>query len=164
MADGDCRLLQLRPELRNWIYELVLTIINHDSETDDTAELNLILIAKRPRFGNNASTFSVQALLQTCRQIHMEATSVFYEVNCIDLTSRQLAPFLRSMRLQRPRTICQISIYDTSLKMTGLKFLEHLKQLPKLRTLSIASEHLIFDPGTGTKWCEIKLSQECSYS
>ena len=96
-------LLSLPPEIRNSIYGLVLTVKpNVDGH---------VTFGKRPRSGNNAATYSVQAVLQTCKQVYNEAMHVFYSVNTIRLRHLQVKTFLTTMSVKRLSLIQRIAIH-----------------------------------------------------
>lgn len=101
---GDCALLSAPPEIRNHIYEFVLRI-------QAAGGNSAIEIAKRPRSGNNASTYSVQTILQTCKQIYNEAADTFYAVNTIRLPNRQVKTFIDAMSVPRLSFITTIAIH-----------------------------------------------------
>lgn len=103
MADDGCRLLSLPPEIRNAIYELVLTI--------DQDEFGTVDIGKRPKAGNNAVTYTAQALLQTCKEVYADTASVFYSVNIVSLPNLRVKSFLDAMSPQRLSFITHFSAY-----------------------------------------------------
>ncbi|KAK5121256.1 hypothetical protein LTR85_005422 [Meristemomyces frigidus] len=70
-GQASCRLLALPPELRNNIFELVLTV---QPDSGDA-----VTISHASRLDPPAP--SVLAILQTCRQVRDEAQTVFYHAN-----------------------------------------------------------------------------------
>ena len=111
MAQEDCALISLPPEIRNIVYELVFKLGGD--------RFGVINIGKRPKSGNNATTYSVQALLQTCRQIYGEGVGVFYAVNCVSIPNLKVKTFLDAMRSDRLASIRQIAVYGASSELSN---------------------------------------------
>jgi hypothetical protein len=78
MPDQDCPFLDLPPELRNRIYDLVFSEF----------KLELVLSATQPR----------PPLLRTCRQIRQEASSLYYARSFLVTCAEEICvPWLRSI-------------------------------------------------------------------
>ena len=87
MVSNENLLLKLPPEIRNYIYEKVLTVKNHDRRID---------FGCRSKTGNNLRTYSVQSLLLTCSQIYNEACGVFYSVNTVSISIYRFGGFVKT--------------------------------------------------------------------
>lgn len=75
-----CRLFQLSPELRNYIWTFVLTVeLNPNTAQGEAAA---VLLTTTP---NHPETPTVLSLLQTCRLIYVEACGIFYSSQHIEL-------------------------------------------------------------------------------
>ena len=106
MAQEDFALISLPPEIRKIIYELVFKLEGN--------QFGAVNIGKRPKSGNNATTYSVQALLQTCRQIYGEGVGVFYAVNCVNIPNLKVKTFIDTMPSKQLQCISQIAVYGES--------------------------------------------------
>ena len=103
MTDDGCTLLSLPPEIRNTIFGYVLAIDSHEYDGH-------IKIGRRLKSGNNRTTCSVQALLQTCRQTYNEAAGMYYLVNHITVSSLQVKAFVGTTSPQPLRAIRRLAI------------------------------------------------------
>ena len=103
MAQEDCTMLSLPPEIRNIIYNLVFKLEGN--------EAGVVNIGNRPRRENHATTNSVQALLQTCRQIYGETAGIFYATNYISIPNLEVETFVNTMSLERLYCISQICVH-----------------------------------------------------
>ena len=101
----ECKLFSLPSEIRNMIYELVLTI--------PVNKIGLVNFGKRPRCGNNVETYSVQALLRTCVQIRSEAPTMFYSVDSLAIGYLQVKAFVSATSTSRLASIKHLAIKGT---------------------------------------------------
>ena len=101
--------LSLPPEIRNSIYELVLTV--------EPNEAGFVTFSKRPATGNNAKTHTAQAILQTCKQVYDEALHIFYSVNKVLFRHLRVNTFLNDMGARRLSLIKSIAVDCTQTLM-----------------------------------------------
>ncbi|KAK3116116.1 hypothetical protein LTR53_003852 [Teratosphaeriaceae sp. CCFEE 6253] len=104
-----CRLTGLPAELRNGIYQFVLT-----SAPDDRDH---VAISDRPSsYGGTLPGSTVLSLLRTCRQVNDEALGFFYSLNRLRILNRHRDPwhdtirFLHSPGPARRRAIKHLGI------------------------------------------------------
>ena len=95
-------LLSLPPEIRNSIYELLLTVKLNGNR--------FLSFGKRPATGYNAKTHTVQAILQTCKQAYNEALHIFYSVNTVMLKHLRVKTFVEGMSVRRMSLIKSIAV------------------------------------------------------
>lgn len=114
MAESECTLLSLPPEIRNVIYQLVLTV---NGGIPNSRHVNIYRRLKRP---GNIREASVLALLQTCKQINNEATAIFYLINHIHISTMHLKQFVGAMSVQRLSMIRNISVVGKRFVLNNL--------------------------------------------
>ena len=140
------RLLQLTPELRNLIYDYVFTA---------AAPPTPIMLPSHPaqhgtviNFVHNTSLKrllsppppSILSLLQTCRQIHDEASAIFYHINHLYMHCFGLQKFSVTANLARLCLIRELTVVvDVGEAITAV--LKKLRRATGLRVL-----HFRFKP------------------
>lgn len=138
---GKFRFLDLPPELRNRIYDLVLRIpglIHPSTKSATTAPKNV----KNVKINETKDHESALSLLAVNKQINDEALGVFYNCNSfVFYYPTQLNAFLLSLSPQRQKLIRDLTIYYHNLKCGGIDLVDltfpMLKQLAGLRKLHI---------------------------
>lgn len=148
-----CHFSRLPREIRDQIYDLVLTI-----KPDEHGEVRLL----KDRWCIRPSAL---ALLETCRTIHKEAEEIFYKMNHLHIMNRhrmdiapRVAAFCRQLTAVRMLAIEKLTVTFTFWKdvPTGLRAMRGLGRLKTLRLI-------IEDLGVireGTSWYPLCLEKK----
>ena len=111
----QCPLFRLPAELRNQIFELVLSVSNNFRPGSDMQDLGGVVVMNRDCVCREGS-HSVLALLQTCSRIFAEAECIFYSTNHIlcsaeaGTKNKQRVEFLECIRHERLSVIQHLTI------------------------------------------------------
>ncbi|GIZ49305.1 hypothetical protein CKM354_001233700 [Cercospora kikuchii] len=116
---GIFRFLDLAPELRNRIYEVVLRFPDAGINLTRTGQLQIFRLddmqrsALDPYWASDSDVFithhspsEILALLRTCKKIHREASSVFYGVNSFRFETLKCLP--SALLVMPPSTQMQV--------------------------------------------------------
>ncbi|KAK5121262.1 hypothetical protein LTR85_005428 [Meristemomyces frigidus] len=136
-AQTKCHLLALPPELRNYIYELVLTVRHRNFQ--DT-----VCISRRIPERWSAT---VLAILRSCKQINKEADAIFYHVNHLrpywrhckrtsSDTSSEIRNFIATLGHGR-RDAIRTMTFQFSSGPNGVAAVQELRRLNGLQSLCI---------------------------
>ncbi|KAF2654943.1 hypothetical protein K491DRAFT_716708 [Lophiostoma macrostomum CBS 122681] len=160
LAVQPFRLLDLPPELRNYIYRFVLSVDGKINPIRRTPTSYIRSGLNRQRSSASATRpgpepSSVLAFVQINRQIYEEATSYFYSVNqFVFYYPDQVLEFLRVLNPFRKDHITAVTLWYPRTGFHEALLLEsafrELKQLPALKKLEIILEdeppaHLGYD-------------------
>ncbi|KAK4502968.1 hypothetical protein PRZ48_006395 [Zasmidium cellare] len=149
------RLLDLPPELRNRIYDLILRIpgpIHPSKEAPTTAPRN----PDRPKVNESKNHESALNLLLVNKQIHDESVGLFYANAFIFYYPAQFHAFFLGIGEQRTKLIRDLTIDYHNLKCGGIDMIDLtfplLKQLPGLRRLHVIMKSQLHETTLRQGW------------
>lgn len=123
--------------MRNLIYELVFHLQSY--QHNESAELQAITLTPSER-NNTTRKPSVLDLLSTCRQIHYEAETIFYELNNLRYSTKiwhACDPFLRTLGPRRLKAINALTIVSQTENQALAEVACNIKLATDLKTLHI---------------------------
>ena len=150
------RFLDLPPELRNRVYDLVLRIpgpIHPSTKSATTAPKD----SKNVKINESKDHESALSLLAVSKQISDEAVGVFYNCNSfVFYYPTQLHAFLMSLGPQRQKLNRDLTVYYYNTKCGGVELVDltfpMLKQLTGLRKLHIIMINHLHETNLRTGW------------
>jgi hypothetical protein len=162
---GHFRFLDLPPELRNRVYALMLifpgvTYPKLDKPTSVTYQFPYLRAVDRDDI---AVPHSALALLEVNRQIHNEASALFYRKNDLVFSyPAHLQDFAQSLDRDRLESVSSLTLFHKNHKEGGISTIDStlraLRRMRGLRKFHLLVEHHLV---TGTGWSNTPTRSRC---
>ena len=162
---GQFRFLELPPEIRNSIYDLLLVFpgVTHPKIDKPTSATCQFPYLRRVDKTDVPFPHSALSILQTNRQIHNEAVGMFYRQNDFVFSyPAHMQDFIQSLERERLESVSSLTLFHKnhnegglSTMATTLKLIRRLRGLKKFHLL--IEQHLVANPA----WSSARIRERC---